>query len=504
MKLLRHAQLGLASTLALFASCSAPTESDWSAASTNDDANVTTATVAFDFDNGNIATQLIIPTIVQESLKASPSGGDASVILYTTTMVTNGWFDAIAPYRPTVKGVYSNIAKRPSAESATNRNKNIAMAYAALRTLSVTMPKSSIAVWRSMLASVGLNPDNNSTDLTTAAGIGNAAGNAVIAARHHDGMNVFGDEGGKKYNLRPYEDTTGFVPTSTPYDLVDPSKWQALQKTGGYGLFTNQHFVTPQWGATRPYTHNNNDNDWNVPPPVNSDYNNRAAYIAQVDDILERSASLDDQRKMNAELFNNKFIALGFSTLFLTVSRGLTLDQFVDLDFMFQLASFDAGIVVWKEKARYNAVRPWTAVRVVYGNRRVRAWGGPGKGTVNDMPASEWEPYLSTADHPEYPSGSACFCSAHAQTGRRFFGSDDLGWSFTFPKGSSSVEPGVTPAADITLSYPTWTYWVDRCKNSRQDAGVHFRAAVDASETACKPVGDLAYDFVQRHVNGSN
>jgi hypothetical protein len=143
---------------------------------------------------------------------------------------------------------------------------------------------------------------------------------------------------------------------------------------------------------------------------------------------------------------------------------------------MFQLASFDAGIVVWKEKAHYNAVRPWTAVRVVYGNRRVRAWGGPGKGTVNDMPASEWEPYLSTADHPEYPSGSACFCSAHAQTGRRFFGSDDLGW----------------------------TYWVDRCKNSRQDAGVHFRAAVDASETACKPVGDLAYDFVQRHVNGSN
>ena len=503
MKLL--AQLELASAVALLLSC-APGDDSSPVGGVSSTGEVTLATtVAFDFDNGNIAIELIIPTIVPTSLQIAPTGSDASVILYTTTMVTNAWFDAIAPYRPVVKGVYSNLPKRPAAESATNRNKNIAMAYAALRTLSVTMP-SRVRVWREMLQSVGLDPDDNSTDVTTPVGIGNVAGNAVMAARHNDGMNVYGDAGGKKYNLRAYEDTTGFVPTNTPYSLVDVSKWQVLMKNpNNYGLFNVQHFVTPQWGRTRPYTHNNNGPQWRSPPPTDSDYqHHRAEYVAQADEVLRRSANLDDYQKMNAELFNNKFIALGFSTLFLTLSRGLTLDQFVDLDFMFQIASFDAGIVVWKEKLRYNAVRPWTSVRVVYGHHKVRAWGGPGKGTVNDIPADEWEPYLGTADHAEYPGGSSCFCAAHSQAGRRYFGNDDLGWSFTYPAGSSQVEPGITPATDLTLTYATWTTWNHECKESRRWGGVHFEQSTEESQRICRPVGDLAYDFLQRHLNGQD
>ena len=502
MKLIRYAPLGLTSALALVVACS-PMQSDPAAGTTPPMTGTVkqAVTIDFDFDNGNIATELIIPTIVSESLKLAPSGGDASLILYTTTLVTNGWFDAIAPYRPVVKGVHSNIPKRPASESANNRNKNIAMAYSALRTLSVTMPRgATVQAWRNMLTSVGLDPDNNSTDLTTPAGIGNVAGNAVVAARINDGMNVLGDAGGKKYNRRPYEDVSLFEPANDPYKVKNKTKWQPLIKSNAYGIFTIQTFVTPQWGRTRPYTHDNG-NAFRVPPPLD---NNGPAYVAQVNDILERSANLTDELKMTAELFDNKFIALGFSTLFLTVSRGLTLDQFVDLDFMLQVAAFDGGIAVWKEKVRYNTVRPWTAVRVVYGDRKVRAWGGPGQGTVDDIRATEWEPYLSTADHTEYPSGSSCFCNAHAQVGRRYFESDDLGWPFTFPKGSSTVEPGLTPAGDTTLTFTTWSDFADKCATSRVNAGVHFRAAVDEAAKLCKPMGDLAYDFGQRHIAGTD
>lgn len=122
------------------------------------------------------------------------------------------------------------------------------------------------------------------------------------------------------------------------------------------------------------------------------------------------------------------------------------------------MAAFDTGIAVWKEKARWDAVRPTSAVRFVYGNRPVTAWGGPGRGTVNDIPADQWKEYVDVADHPEYPSGSATFCGAHAQSARHFLGSDVLNWSVPIPKGGSVVEPGITPVADLDLGpWATWT-----------------------------------------------
>jgi hypothetical protein len=38
---------------------------------------------------------------------------------------------------------------------------------------------------------------------------------------------------------------------------------------------------------------------------------------------------------------------------------------------------------------------------------------------------------------------------------------------------------------------------------SRVWGGVHFVAAVRASQEMCRPIGDRAYDFFRRHVNGT-
>ena len=34
---------------------------------------------------------------------------------------------------------------------------------------------------------------------------------------------------------------------------------------------------------------------------------------------------------------------------------------------------------------------------------------------VDDMPASDWESYITVANHPEYPSATAAYCGAQAQ-----------------------------------------------------------------------------------------
>jgi hypothetical protein len=168
------------------------------------------------------------------------------------------------------------------------------------------------------------------------------------------------------------------------------------------------------------------------------------------------------------------------------------------------VAAFETGIAIWKEKFRFDAVRPFSAIHYLYGNQLVTAWGGPGMGTVSDLPGSEWRSYLNTADHPEYPSASASFCAAHAQAARRFFGSDSFGWSVLAPQGSSLIEPGITPATDLALGpWNTWTEFEEECGMSRFWGGVHFLASLPAGQEIGRPIGDLAYQFVQAHIAGA-
>jgi hypothetical protein len=459
----------------------------------------TTSGPAFNFDTGNAAIEVIVPTIIPQVYQhVSPDASDATLVLRITTVVTNSWFDAVAPYHPTAVGVYSNLGHRPEAEW-TDANRNVAILYASYRAMLSLMPAQE-PVWRGMLASVGLDPDDDDAVPDTAIGIGNAAGNAVVAAREQDGMNQLGNEGGCQYNCMPYADYTGYEPVNTAYDLVHPGRWQPDIVTTGNGIFRVQQFVTPQLRLTDPYSITKL-NKHKVKPPVKSKPQH-PGYKQQADEVLAASANLSDEQKMIAELFNDKLRSLGFSALFISQSRGLTLEEFVWLDFVTNIAAFDTAIAVWNQKARYDAVRPFSAISYLYGDDPITAWGGPGQGTVSDMTGNEWRSYLQTADHPEYPSASASFCAAHAQTMRRFFGEDALGWVVEVPQGSSRIEPGITPASDLQLSWPTWTEFEEECGMSRFWAGVHFLSSIEVATDLGRPIGDLAYEFMIAHIEG--
>lgn len=455
---------------------------------------------SFDIDTGNAPVEVVIPAVIPVVYQfVSPDASDATLVLRFTTVITNAWFDAIAPYHPTAVGVYSRLGRRPAGE-ATDRNRNIAILYASYHVLTSLLPDHG-AQWRAMMTGAGLDPDDGRVALSTPVGVGNRAGKAVVAAREHDGMNQLGDEGGRRYNREPYADYTGYEPVNTAYALVDPSRWQP-GVAGRSGIFKVQQFVTPQLALTRPYSYET-PAVFAAPPPENSDHTNTAAYAQQAAEVLAASAGLTDYRKAAAEFFNDKFRSLGFSALFLLQTRGLSLEEFVQLDFLLNVASFDTGIAIWQEKRRFDAVRPFSAIQYLYGDDLVTAWGGPGEGTVTDLPGVEWRSYLATADHPEYPSASASFCAAHAQAARRFFGTDSFGWSVPVPAGSSRIEPGITPAADLVLGpWNTWTEFEDECALSRFWGGVHFLASLPAGQGIGGPIGDLAFEFVQAHIAG--
>ena len=99
-------------------------------------------------------------------------------------------------------------------------------------------------VFDPLMASLGYDPNNKSTDTNTPSGVGNVACAAVLNFRHNDGSNQLGN---LTASGAPYADYTGFVPLNppstvpvNPATVVDVNHWQPLRYFDATGTF-----VTP-------------------------------------------------------------------------------------------------------------------------------------------------------------------------------------------------------------------------------------------------------------------
>ena len=444
----------------------------------------------------NAMRDLALPYIVSWlGADVSPGLNDASVLFRYFTIVFNAAFDAVAPYHDTAVGVYSRFGRLPASQSLSNYYPNVAVMYAVYHVM-VEMAPHRTEQWRQMMRSVNLDPDYVTESPTSAARIGQLAARNVLDARRHDGFNHFGEE----TPGFPFMDTTGFVPVNSGLEVIDPSRWQPLLvRPGRSGVYVVQNFVTPQYSVTEPYG-DIDPREHRVGPPTDSDYANLEAYRAQADRVLERSANLTDEQKMLVEFFDLKARDIILSPTTKDVDDTI---EFVQLGFLLHMAQFDAGIVIWQEKLRYDAVRPITAIRYLYGDELVTAWGGPGRGTV-ELPASGWISYVQNADHSDYPSATTAFCAAYAQAFRRYSGSEQIeNFTTVLQAGSSVIEPEITPAQNVTIEFETWTDYEQTCGEARLWAGVHFRPSVTASLEIGGTFGDAAYDYWTTLIDGT-
>jgi hypothetical protein len=74
-----------------------------------------------------------------------------------------------------------------------------------------------------------------------------------------------------------------------------------------------------------------------------------------------RSPLVRTALKLKAGLFDNKIESLGFSAVFAARTQGLSLLDFIHLDYLTDTAAFDAGLVIWGLKREYEAVSPLSA-----------------------------------------------------------------------------------------------------------------------------------------------
>src|SRR5260370_33251775 len=150
-------------------------------------------------------------------------------------IVHNCIYDAWAAYDRTAVGtVFGRSLRRPKSER-TLANKNQAISFAAYRAGADLFPGDKGAVFDALMASLGYDINDNSTDTTTATGIGNVTCDAILAIRHNDGSIQLGNLTASGV---PYAAYTGYTPlnpaTSLPfgtgyyYSSLNPHHWQLL------------------------------------------------------------------------------------------------------------------------------------------------------------------------------------------------------------------------------------------------------------------------------------
>jgi hypothetical protein len=360
--------------------------------------------------------------------------------------------------------------KRSTSRAETLRRKEIAISYAAYRTLLDLYPAQK-ATFDAQMQLRGLDINDVALNGDTPSGVGNAAAAILIASRRGDGSNQMGD-------LSPgaYADYTGYAPVNSPTAIVNPNRWQPLT----YSTGATPKFLVPQWGLVRPFAIGSGDS---MRPTVTLPQFGSAEYADQSQEILQLTSRLTDEQKVIAEYWANgpkTETPPGHWFLFaqdVSQRYRFSLDADVRMYMALGNAMLDASIGCWDCKRAFDYARPITAIRALYANQTVSGFRGPGLG-IGPMSGAQWSPFqpasFVTPPFAEFTSGHSTFSSAGAGILSLFIGSDRFANSDSIAAGALATEPGI-PAQAVTLHWSTFSAAAREAGLSRMLGGIHFR-----------------------------
>jgi hypothetical protein len=141
----------------------------------------------------------------------------------------------------------------------------------------------------------------------------------------------------------------------------------------------------------------------------------------------------------------------------LTTARGLDLRESARLLGYVSVATADTMLACWEAKYHYSFWRPDHAIQ------RADTDGNPA--TAKDP---SWRP-LVVGNHPEYPSGHACFTGAVTESLRQYFGTKKVELVIT------SLAPGAGPPR----TYKNLDALVADVQNARVWGGLHYRSTME-------------------------
>ena len=479
---------------------------------------------------------------IQEAVIADSPGPTVASRAYG--MVHTAIFDAWSAYDPTAISTQTEDSlQRPEIE-ITEENKQEAVSYAAYRVAKDLFPEQA-EIFEALMIELGYDPNNETTDTTTPAGIGNVSARELLEFRHYDGSNQLGESEGK---IVP-SDT--FKTINTADEIVRLDLWTPENVPIDNPNGRVQQFLTPQWGDVTPFALESGSQFRPVAPEpfllvdgtVDLDARTIALadgsvlaidrsligtvinprFIEQTEQVIKYSSNLSDKEKLVAEFWEDgggtSFPPGTWMTFgqFVSARDEHTLDDDVKLFFSLGNAVFDAGIATWEAKTFYNYARPVRTIRTLgelgligeYNSEldgyTIEAWQS-GKGTRTIL-ATDYLTYQTPESDPsppfaEYTSGHSAFSAAGAEVLQQFTGSDEFGASVSFAPGESRFEPDITPTGTITLSWNTFTEAADEAGISRLYGGIHFEDGDLNGRTLGRQVGNAVFEQAQFYING--
>ncbi len=409
-------------------------------------------------------------------------------------------FDAWSRYDENAIPVYLNdVERRPKKEHSLN-NKEVAISYAAFRTLNeyyFTDKKQ----FSDFMITLGLDPNNKSLDPNSPEGIGNLAARAVIEARKGDGANQYGEEKGS--NGEPYFNYVGYEPINSADDNVDPNRWQPKYFSDGKGGKFAPGCLTPFWDKVKPIALASADQFRPGPPPMIGS----EQLEGEVQEVVEMQTNLTDYQKALVEFMRDGPKSVQQAGHWLMFAQDVskrddhTLDQDVKMYFYNQVVAMDAFIASWDSKMHYDYARPYALVHEYYGNKIIKAWGGEGKGMI-EMKGKQWRPYSPETflcpPFPSYVSGHSTISGGCGEALKIWTGNDYFGSEARLVAGAMT-EPyhlGDT----ITLKFPTFTVTAEMAGVSRVLGGYHIQSDNVAGLELGRNVAREVWKFYQRHL----
>jgi len=396
----------------------------------------------------------------------------------TSRMLGLTWtavFDAWTRFDSKAIPVYLKKVERVPTQQQTDRNKEIAISYAAYRSMQVYFFSDSLML-RNKMKSFGLDPDNQSLDPTTPEGIGNLAAKAVLEARINDGSNQDGAMAGS--NGKVYADYTNYSPLNSADNLTDLAHWQPKYFADGNGGKFAPGCLTPQWGRVKPLLLDSANQFRCIPPPALGS----EQLLNELNEVIELQGKLTNEQKALIEFMRDGPKSVQQAGHWLIFAQDVSqrdhhsLDQDVKFYFLVEAAAMDAFIACWDTKMTYDFARPYSLIHHYYKNKKIIGWAGPDAG-MKEMPGQEWRPYSPETflcpPFPSYISGHSTVSGACAEVLKLFTGSDSFGLEVKRRPGEMT-EPGHI-GEELTLKFPTFTETAEMAGISRVLGGYHIQ-----------------------------
>jgi hypothetical protein len=212
-------------------------------------------------------------------------------------------------------------------------------------------------------------------------------------------------------------------------------------------------------------------------------------YTAEFNEVKALGAQTGSSRTAAQQLlagfvFGNPLVYMNKGLRDIAAAQGLSTAEQALLFVKTSMASADALIGCWSDKAHHGVWRPQTAIHEALND-----------GNPDTAPDPDWISLFPTPGYPDHPSGYNCYTQGLWYSARLFFGTDRMDFSLTSPGAPLNLPTVPISVPGSTRDYTRFSDVTRDTIEGRILTGFHFRTA----DVQGAWIGKKAAQWIDKH-----